>query len=75
MVLSVLFLRYLRDFCDIEIEFLHLKWPCSILEMRKSISESRKSLLSLFLGEVGGPKGPEPTRYGDWERKGRVSDF
>ncbi|PVU91338.1 hypothetical protein BB561_004450 [Smittium simulii] len=25
--------------------------------------------------EVGGPKGPEPTRYGDWERYGRVSDF
>ena len=20
-------------------------------------------------------KGPEPTRYGDWERKGRVTDF
>jgi len=26
-------------------------------------------------GEIGGPEGPEPTRYGDWERKGRVSDF
>ena len=26
-------------------------------------------------GEQGGPTGPEPTRYGDWERKGRVSDF
>ncbi|KAJ3654657.1 hypothetical protein Zmor_013831 [Zophobas morio] len=26
-------------------------------------------------GEVGGPIGPEPTRYGDWERKGKVSDF
>lgn len=26
-------------------------------------------------GEVGGPVGPEPTRFGDWERKGRVSDF
>ncbi|XP_059487255.1 succinate dehydrogenase assembly factor 4, mitochondrial-like [Neocloeon triangulifer] len=26
-------------------------------------------------GEVGGPRGPEPTRFGDWERKGRVSDF
>lgn len=26
-------------------------------------------------GEVGGPCGPEPTRYGDWERKGKVSDF
>ncbi|XP_060854579.1 succinate dehydrogenase assembly factor 4, mitochondrial-like [Rhopalosiphum padi] len=26
-------------------------------------------------GEKNGPKGPEPTRYGDWERKGRVTDF
>lgn len=25
--------------------------------------------------EDGGPTGPEPTRYNDWERKGRVSDF
>jgi hypothetical protein len=25
--------------------------------------------------EVGGPKGPEPTRYGDWEIKGIASDF
>ncbi|WP_303979049.1 succinate dehydrogenase assembly factor 4 [Dongia mobilis] len=25
--------------------------------------------------EFGGPTGPEPTRYGDWERNGRVSDF
>ena len=25
--------------------------------------------------EFGGPKGPEPTRYGDWEVNGRVSDF
>jgi hypothetical protein len=25
--------------------------------------------------EVGGPKGPEPTRYGDWEKAGRCSDF
>lgn len=25
--------------------------------------------------EIGGPTGPEPTRYNDWERKGRVSDF
>lgn len=26
-------------------------------------------------GERGGPGGLEPTRYGDWERKGRISDF
>ena len=33
--------------------------------------ESKKELPP----ELGGPKGPEPTRYGDWERKGIVSDF
>ena len=25
--------------------------------------------------EVGGQSGPEPTRYGDWEKAGRCSDF
>jgi hypothetical protein len=25
--------------------------------------------------EIGGPSGPEPTRYGDWEKAGRCSDF
>jgi hypothetical protein len=25
--------------------------------------------------ERGGPRGREPTRYGDWERKGRTFDF
>ncbi|MCG8596669.1 MAG: DUF1674 domain-containing protein [Kiloniellales bacterium] len=25
--------------------------------------------------EIGGPEGPEPTRYGDWERKGICVDF
>jgi hypothetical protein len=25
--------------------------------------------------EIGGAPGPEPTRYGDWQHKGRVSDF
>jgi hypothetical protein len=25
--------------------------------------------------EVGGPTGPEPTRYGDWENEGAASDF
>jgi hypothetical protein len=25
--------------------------------------------------EIGGTKGPEPTRYGDWEHKGRCTDF
>ena len=25
--------------------------------------------------EINGPKGPEPTRYGDWEKNGRCIDF
>jgi hypothetical protein len=25
--------------------------------------------------EIGGAPGPEPTRYGDWQHKGRVTDF
>ena len=25
--------------------------------------------------EIGGPKGPEPTRYNDWEKNGRCVDF
>jgi hypothetical protein len=25
--------------------------------------------------EIGGQSGPEPTRYGDWEKNGIVSDF
>ena len=28
-----------------------------------------------MIKELSGPKGPEPTRFGDWERKGIVSDF
>jgi len=25
--------------------------------------------------EIGGPQGPEPTRFGDWEKNGRCVDF
>ncbi|HTN11782.1 MAG TPA: DUF1674 domain-containing protein [Acetobacteraceae bacterium] len=25
--------------------------------------------------EIGGVEGPDPTRYGDWQHKGRVTDF
>ena len=30
---------------------------------------------SLRPREIGGPSGPEPTRFGDWEKKGRCIDF
>ncbi|KAI3634575.1 hypothetical protein MIR68_007486 [Amoeboaphelidium protococcarum] len=34
-----------------------------------------KDNINPVTGEVNGPKGVEPTRFGDWERKGRVTDF
>jgi hypothetical protein len=27
------------------------------------------------VNEIGGREGPEPTRYGDWEKNGRCIDF
>jgi len=36
---------------------------------------SSQSPESSVTREIGGPKGPEPTRYGDWERAGRCVDF
>ena len=36
----------------------------------------RKAAQAVLLPrEQGGPKGPEPTRFGDWEKKGIASDF
>jgi len=37
--------------------------------------DTNTKMQSSKTGEVGGPKGPEPTRYGDWEKKGRCIDF
>ena len=37
--------------------------------------QSEKTKPKAKLTEIGGPKGPEPTRYGDWEKKGRCIDF
>jgi hypothetical protein len=37
--------------------------------------ERRKAQKPPLPKELNGPKGPEPTRYGDWEVKGIASDF
>ncbi|KAK0425010.1 hypothetical protein QR680_008979 [Steinernema hermaphroditum] len=47
--------------------------PKSALGMHDA--EPPRRFVNPETGEQGGPAGPEPTRYGDWERKGRVSDF
>lgn len=42
-------------------------------------SKDKKHIAKLIVDnkykEIGGPKGLEPTRYGDWEKKGRCIDF
>ena len=39
-------------------------------------AERRKAAEETVLpDEHGGPRGPEPTRYGDWEKKGLAVDF
>lgn len=44
-------------------------------ERAKKEFEGWEGNVNPITGEVDGPKGKEPTRYGDWERKGRVYDF
>jgi hypothetical protein len=39
-------------------------------EVKQPAADSKKKT-----PETGGPAGPEPTRYGDWERGGRCVDF
>ena len=46
----------------------------------KALNETHNSSPSqvqkpVIIKEVGGPRGLEPTRYGDWERNGRCIDF
>ena len=37
--------------------------------------EKEREMTSKLPKEIGGPKELEPTRYGDWEKKGITSDF
>ena len=45
--------------------------------LKEDIVKSEKILNKSidYSKEEGGPKGLEPTRYGDWEKAGRCSDF
>lgn len=42
---------------------------------RGTVKQNNKRLKEQKITETGGPKGLEPTRYGDWEAKGRCYDF
>lgn len=42
---------------------------------RRRLAELAEKMAGPKPKEVNGAKGPEPTRYGDWEKKGIASDF
>lgn len=47
-------------------------------DKQKPKSEKQDKVTSEKTGkakEIGGREGPEPTRYGDWEKNGIISDF
>ena len=46
-------------------------------ENKKGVEGVRAAILSALknIPETGGPKGLEPTRYGDWDVNGRCTDF
>lgn len=47
--------------------------PASDRETAPEPSEARDG--DAAADEVGGRDGPDPTRYGDWEKNGRCIDF
>ena len=44
-------------------------------EPKKAAEKVSKDVAKKPAKEIGGPSGPEPTRFGDWEKNGRCSDF
>jgi hypothetical protein len=48
-------------------------------EAARALAEAEErrlcAMVKVMPKEVGGPSGPEPTRFGDWEKKGLTSDF
>ncbi len=47
----------------------------ALAEAEARRAEARKNPPPELPVELGGREGPEPTRFGDWEKKGVVSDF
>ncbi|CAN7476732.1 DUF1674 domain-containing protein [Phenylobacterium sp. LjRoot225] len=45
------------------------------LEEAEARRQAEAAAAEALAAEQGGPRGPEPTRFGDWERKGIAVDF
>ena len=49
--------------------------PAARRALEEALARRRAAEAQAAPPEDGGPRGPEPTRYGDWERKGIAVDF
>jgi hypothetical protein len=49
--------------------------PAAERALREAAERRAAEIEARQAPEIGGPKGLEPTRYGDWERKGLAVDF
>jgi hypothetical protein len=49
--------------------------PGSVVTDGPPAAPAANSSVTARVPEIGGPSGPEPTRYGDWEKNGRCIDF
>lgn len=49
--------------------------PAAIRALQEAEARRRNAEAAERPAEIGGPKGEEPTRFGDWERGGRAVDF
>jgi len=43
--------------------------------MNNQVNQKKTKKTTKKTKEIGGPSGPDPTRYGDWEKKGICYDF
>ena len=49
--------------------------PAAERALREAEERRRNAQQELRPHEVGGREGPDPVRYGDWEKDGRCIDF
>ncbi len=49
--------------------------PAAARRALEEAEERRRQPKTAAPREIGGPGGPEPTRYGDWEKNGIATDF
>jgi hypothetical protein len=59
----------------IPLDNTHATAEVSVPEQRRPLSRCESPPAPRVVQEIGGRPGPEPTRYGDWEKAGRCIDF